>query len=103
MGGGLEKWEHEPYDLTYYVFRHLREQDYRAAFFDRLHRIEAAQLIHIAVSDEPQRLNAERVALIQEAGPLGNQVDADEVARARAMIEELERTGAMNRPPVRVS
>lgn len=66
-------------------------------------RFELATMIRIALSAEPERLDAERSAALRDAGPLARELEADEVARARQMIEELERSGAMNRPPTRVS
>lgn len=89
-------WLVEPWAYTLYTYHLLREQDRRDAFFDRLHRLEAAQFMRIAMSEEPQRLDAEyRAHLRDAAGRMSTEVDADEVSRARQMIEALDRSGAM--------
>lgn len=83
-----------------YVWLNFQELEWQDGFFGRLHRIEAAQLMRMALSDEPQRVDAAYRATLAEArGAPGSSIDADEVADARRRIEELERSGAMCNTP----
>jgi hypothetical protein len=70
QGGSPAEWDNEPWEFVLYSYLHLKEIDRRRAWLDRLHRVEAAQLLRIALSTTPQRLDDEwRNVIAAAAGP----------------------------------
>lgn len=91
VGPSYDYWLDAPFALALLVYRELQDRDHRQRWLARIDRIEAAELMAMAFHD-PQRLQgARRDAIADAAG----KPDGDEIARAREMIEQLERSGAM--------
>lgn len=85
QGGTPAEWEEEPWEFVLYTYLQLKDNDRRRAFVERLERMEAAELMAIAIHD-PRRLADERSRIIAVASSSANDAELRALGRARAAM-----------------
>jgi hypothetical protein len=87
----VESWSDEPWEYVLWAYLHLKDLDYRRAWFERMERLSSAELIAMAMHD-PWRLARERAVALADAARLP--VPEDERAAmnaALALAEQIDR------------
>lgn len=95
-------WLAEPWAYALYTYYLLTEQDRRDAWVARMARIEGAELMAMAFHD-PKRLGGERRKALASAAAHVGRIDDAEIEQAKALMEALERSGAMCDTPEEIA